>query len=317
MSDIIKQADTSKHVVLLRGGWSRERDVSLTKGAAVLAALEEAGYKVTCYDPANDLEECVRDITALKPDVVFNNLHGRWGEDGHFQAILNILGIPYTHSGVLASATAMDKVQSKKHCLTLGIPTADYQLISEDEAAKGDIKIARPYVIKPVSEGSSIDVRIIQVDENRNGFEGEVWSFGDHALIEEFIAGHELTVAVLDCKAQAVSEIVSQTRFFDYEAKYHDTRTRIVMPAEIPDDITEKCLEYSERIFESIGCRGLARCDFRYWPGHGVYFLEINTQPGLTPESIGPSQLVYNGHSFTELCIHLVETAKTDTIVKN
>lgn len=301
---------TQKTVALLLGGWSAEREVSLTKGKAVEAALKEAGYNVKTIDVHKNLAALVEALTPA-PDAVFNNLHGRGGEDGIVQGVLEMLGIPYTHSGVLASAIAMNKDVCKRMVASVGVPVAKGQVASMQDILDRNV-MAPPYVVKPVQEGSSVGVRIILEHDNQPPIDADTWTFGEEALVEEYIPGRELTIAILDGKAQAVTEIVSQTRFFDYEAKYHDTRTELVMPAKIPSDVYNKALEYAEAVYKVVGCRGLARCDFRFDDTKGVQglcFLEINTQPGCTPESIGPSQVVYNGLSFSGLCAHLVETA--------
>ncbi len=299
-----------KNVALLLGGWSAEREVSLTKGKAVEAALKEAGYNVKTIDVQKDLQALVKALTPA-PDAVFNNLHGRGGEDGIVQGVLEMLGIPYSHSGVLASAIAMNKDVCKRMVASVGVPVAKGRVASMEDILNRKV-MAPPYVVKPVQEGSSVGVRIILEHDNQSPIDEDTWTFGEEALVEEYIPGRELTVAVLDGKAQAVTEIISHTRFFDYEAKYHDTRTETVMPAKIPQDAYNKALEYAEAVYKVVGCRGLARCDFRFDDSkgaQGLCFLEINTQPGCTPESIGPSQVVYNGTSFSGLCAHLVETA--------
>ncbi len=308
-----------KNVALFVGGWSAERDVSLTKGKAVEVALIEGGYNVKRIDVTQDLQKLLKDLTP-KPDVVFNNLHGRGGEDGIIQGLLEILEIPYTHSGVTASAIGMNKPLAKKMAASVGVPSAEGRVATKDEVLAGSV-MAPPYVVKPPCEGSSVGVRIIMENDNQKALDIESWTFGDEVLVERYIPGKELTVAVLDGKAQAVTEIISHTRFFDYEAKYKDDRTELVLPAKIPQDVYAKAMDYAQRVYNVLGCSGLARCDFRYDDSQngadGLYFLEINTQPGLTAESIGPSQVVYNGKSFIELCSHLVETAKCHGTVQD
>lgn len=300
-----------KNVALLLGGWSAERDVSLTKGKKVEEALKQAGYNVTTIDVTKNIESLIAALTP-RPDAVFNNLHGRGGEDGIVQGVLEMLNIPYTHSGVMASSIAMNKDMCKRVVSSVGVPVAKGEVACLEKIMARAV-MDPPYVIKPVEEGSSVGVRIILEHDNHPPIDEASWTFGDAALVEEYIPGRELTVAILDGKAQAVTEIVSHTRFFDYEAKYSDTRTEYVMPAKIPQDVYNKALDYAQRVYNVLGCRGLARCDFRFDDrkgADGLCFLEINTQPGCTPESIGPSQVVYNGMSFTALCAHLVETAK-------
>ena len=302
----------TKKVALLVGGWSAERQVSLEKGKAIEKALREKGYDVNVIDVSKDIARLIEQLTP-KPDVVYNNLHGKGGEDGTIQAVLDMLEIPYTHSSVLASAIGMDKPVAKILAASVGVRVPEGMLATKDDVVKDHV-MEPPYVVKPPREGSSVGVRIILERDNQPPLDLENWAFGDEVLVEQYIPGRELTVAILDGKAQAVTEIVAQTRFFDYEAKYHDTRTEYVLPAKIPQDVYNAALDYAERVFNVVGCAGIARCDFRYddsKPGaEGLYFLEINTQPGFTPESIGPSQVIYNGMSYNDLCAHLVETAK-------
>ena len=302
----------AKKVALLVGGWSAERQVSLDKGKQVETALRAAGYDVSVIDVKKDLVALAAALTP-KPDAVFNNLHGEGGEDGTVQALLEILEIPYTHSGVTASAVGMDKPLCKYLAQSFGVRVAESHVVSAEELKKG-APMEPPYVVKPACEGSSVGVRIILDHENQPAFEEAEWAFGDKIMVERYIPGRELTVAVLDGVPQAVTEIISHTRFFDYEAKYHDTRTELVLPADIPEDVYKTALDYAARVYNGIGCAGLARCDFRYDDSKngadGLYLLEINTQPGLTAESIGPSQVIHNGMSFVQLCSHLVETAQ-------
>lgn len=302
----------AKKVALLVGGWSAERQVSLDKGKSVEKALIEAGYDVTVIDVKKDIPALIAALTP-KPDAVFNNLHGRGGEDGVIQGVLEMLEIPYTHSGVLASAIGMDKPIARRLAASVGVPVAEGRVATKDEVLSGKVMDA-PYVVKPTNEGSSVGVRIVLENDNHPPLDAESWVYGETVLVERYIPGRELTVAVLDGVAQAVTEIVSQTRFFDYEAKYHDTRTSYVMPAPVSDDVYNTALDYAKRVYDVLGCEGLARCDFRYDDSKagatGLCFLEINTQPGCTAESIGPSQVIRNGKTFAELCAHLVENAR-------
>lgn len=304
----------AKTVALLLGGWSAEREVSLVKGKVVEAALVEAGYTVRTIDVRKNLPALVAALTPL-PDVIFNNLHGRGGEDGIIQGVLEMLGVPYTHSGVLASAIGMNKAMCRAIAASVGVPIAKGRIASLAEIKAGAV-LPPPYVIKPIQEGSSIGVHIVMSHDAESLAKIDQWPFGGEALVEEYIPGRELTVAVLDGKAQAVTEIISHTSFFDYEAKYKDDRTELILPAPIPQEVYNKALEYAATVYNVLGCRGLARCDFRFddrkvgeGVPYGLCFLEINTQPGCTPQSIGPSQVVYNGLSFGALCAHLVETA--------
>lgn len=300
----------SKTVVLLVGGWSEEREVSLEKGKAVEAALIESGYSVRLVEVRKNMKAFLDDMMPL-PDVVFNNLHGRGGEDGIIQGVLEMLGVPYTHSGLLASAIGMNKAVCRVLAQSAGVRVAKGCVAPISEILSGSV-MPVPYVIKPVQEGSSVGVKIVRASDNALPVDGS-WHYGSEALVEEYIPGKELTVAVLDGKAQAVTEIIPQTGFFDYDAKYKDAATELVCPAKIPLDVYNKALEYAESVYKVCGCQGLARCDFRFDDTQGVAglcFLEINTQPGCTPQSIGPSQVIYNGMSFPALCAHLVETAK-------
>lgn len=301
-----------QNVALLVGGWSVERQVSLDKGKAVYQALKDGGYNVNLIDVTKDIPSLIAALTP-RPDVVFNNLYGRGGEDGEIQALLEMLEIPYTHSGVLASAVGMDKPLSKKVASSVGVPVAQSVELSVSDLLE-KAPLDPPYVVKPTNEGSSVGVRIVLERDNRPASEIGEWGSGTQVMVERYIPGRELTVAVLDGKAQAVTEIVSKTGFFDYDAKYKDDRTEYVLPAKIEENIYKTCLDYAERVYNAVGCSGLARCDFRYDDSQegpdGLCFLEINTQPGLTAESIGPSQVVYNGMGFVELCSHLVETAR-------
>ncbi len=312
-----------KNVALLVGGWNSEREVSVNKGKHVEAALREAGYNLKVIDVTKDIPKLIEELTPQgknKPDAVFNNLHGRIGEDGVMQGLLTLLEIPYTHSGVMAAAMAMDKTMTKRIAKSVGVPVAKGGLATKEEVMAESV-VPRPYVVKPYNEGSSVDIYIVKEGDNHLDTIGQNWNYGEHALVEEYIPGKELTVAVLDGKAQAVTDIISHTGgFFDYEAKYEDERTELVLPAKIPQNVYDAALDYAERVYNVIGCSGLARCDFRFDEEKGLdglCFLEINNQPGLTAESIGPSQCVYNGMSFVQLCSHLVETAKCHGSIKN
>lgn len=307
----------TKKIALLVGGWNAEREVSVNKGKHVEAALREAGYDVKVINVTRDIKKLLEDLTP-KPDVVFNNIYGRIGEDGILQGFLEMLEIPYTCSGVMASAITMDKPMTKLLATKVGVPVAKGGLATKKEVANEEI-VARPYVVKPYNEGSSVDTYVVKEGDNHlpNIING--WNYGEYALIEEFIPGKELTVAVLDGKAQAVTNIISDTGgFFDYEAKYVEGKSSLELPAKIPDDVYKAALDYSERVYNVIGCKGLARCDYRYDDSKGIdglCFLEINNPPGMTAESIGPSQCVYNGISFVQLCSHLVETASCHGLI--
>ena len=301
----------AKKVALLVGGWSAEREVSLTKGKKVEAGLLEAGYDVDVIDVTKDIDAIKAALTP-KPDVVFNNLHGRGGEDGTIQGILDVMEIPYTHSGLLASAVAMDKAMTKRLAGTCGVLSPQWAVMPLNNVQDHN-PVPAPFVIKPVNEGSSVGVYIVEDKSLFSAGDINGLALEEDVLIEQYIPGRELTVAVLDGQPQGVTEIVSKTKFFDYAAKYSDQRTEYVLPADIPEQIYNKALDNAAQIFKLLECQGLARCDFRYndtrQGPEGLYFLEINTQPGLTAESIGPSQVIHNGKTFPELCAHLVETA--------
>lgn len=303
-----------KNVALLVGGWSAERDVSLTKGREVEKALTEVGYTVKWVEVSRDLNKLLADLTP-RPDAIFNNLHGQGGEDGVMQGVLEMLGVPYTHSGVLASAIGMDKPTCKILAQSAGVRVPKGGVYPLTQIVASDV-MPRPYVVKPSNEGSSVGVHIVKDGDNLPPTMTTELAGYTQALVEEYIPGLELTVAVLDGVAQGVTEIRAATGFFDYEAKYHDTRTELVLPAPIPQDVYDLALDYATRIYKILGCHGLARCDMRYDDSRGkdgLYFLEINTQPGLTAGSIGPSQVIRNGTSFSALCAHLVETAKCNS----
>lgn len=298
----------TKHVAVLLGGWSAEREVSLVSGKECADALERAGYRVTRIDPPRDLGEFSKALSPA-PDVVFNALHGQWGEDGAIQSLLDIMAIPYTHSGRLASAVAMDKPMSVALCRAAGIPCADGREVDLEEFSKGD-PMARPYVVKPAREGSSVGVYIVL--EGSNGPDLSGWTYGA-AMIEEYIPGRELTVSVKDGKAMAVTELRPRQGFYDYEAKYTDGKTDHLIPAPIPDDLRDKAMGFAERAHETLGCRGISRSDFRYDDKAGrLVFLELNTQPGMTPLSLVPEQAAHLGTSFEELVSWMVENAACD-----
>src|SRR5215469_2101413 len=275
------------HVAVLLGGLSPEREVSLVSGEACADALGRLGAKVTRVDAGRDLAQV---LTRLAPDVCFNALHGVWGEDGCVQGVLETLAIPYSHSGVLASALAMDKTKAKAVMAAAGVPVPGGGLFNRLVAARDHV-MAPPYVVKPNAEGSSVGV--FMVFEGANGPPQELaaagWTFGEEVLIEPYIRGLELAVAVMDGKALTVTEIVPRTGFYDYDAKYGEGGSTHVCPAEIPDHITEKALKLAEMAHAALGCRGVTRSDLRYDDINDVLvLLEVNTQPGMTPTSLAP-----------------------------
>ncbi len=299
----------TRHVAVLMGGWSAEREISLVSGATVSNTLTEAGYRVTTIDVQRDMGALLTRLYP-RPDAVFNALHGRYGEDGCVQGLLNILEIPYTHSGTLASALAMDKPMAKRLFADAGIPVVEHVIVDRDDVVAGDV-IPRPYVVKPLNEGSSVGVSIIREGDNRLPFADGGWSFGKQALVERYIAGKELTVAVMDDRALGVTEITTDRGFYDYEAKYADGGSVHVIPAPLDDDVYEKVMHLAVLAHQSLGCRGVSRADFRY-DGETVYLLEINTQPGMTPTSLVPEQAAHAGISFSELVSWMVENAEYD-----
>lgn len=299
----------SRHVAVLMGGWSAEREVSLVSGAAVSNGLKAVGYRVTSIDVQRDVGALLTRLYP-RPDAVFNALHGRYGEDGCLQGLLNILEIPYTHSGMLASALAMNKPVAKKLFAAAGIPVAEHVVASRDEVLKGDL-MARPYVIKPLNEGSSVGVHIVRDGGNMEMFADSGWPFGGRVMVERFIAGRELTVAVKGGEALAVTEITTERGFYDYDAKYADGGSVHVLPAEIDKDVYAEAMRLSVLAHEALGCRGISRADLRY-DGDGLYMLEINTQPGMTATSLVPEQAAAAGVSFNELVAWMVENAEYD-----
>jgi D-alanine-D-alanine ligase len=304
----------AKSVVVLMGGRSSEREVSLVSGAAVAEALSEAGYETETIDVARDVEGLARRLTP-RPDVVFNALHGRYGEDGCVQGLLEILAIPYTHSGVLASALAMDKPMAKKLYTDVGIRCAEHAVADRDEVLSGNV-MEPPLVIKPLNEGSSVGVRILLDDEAVETARQEDWSFGATVMVERYIAGRELTVAVIGDRALGVTEIRPAEGFYDYEAKYTDGRAQHLVPAPLPPAVYEETERFAVAAHSALGCRGVSRADLRYDdtksdPGF-VYLLEINTQPGMTPMSLVPELARHAEIDFTQLVSWMVENASCD-----
>ncbi len=300
----------SQHVAVLMGGWSAEREVSLVSGAAVSKSLGEAGLRVTPIDVQRDMGVLMTRLYP-RPDVVFNALHGRFGEDGCVQGVLDILDIPYTHSGLLASALAMDKPMAKRLFADAGIPVADHKIASRDEIMSGDV-IDRPYVVKPLNEGSSVGVHIVNEGDNEPLFNDAGWPYGERVMVEKFIPGRELTVSVMGGKALGVTEIKTGREFYDYEAKYEDGGSRHVIPAEIEPGAADEAMRFAVLAHQTLGCRGVSRADFRY-DGNDLYLLEINTQPGMTPTSLVPEQAAHANISFQELVVWMVDNAECDS----
>jgi D-alanine-D-alanine ligase len=298
-----------RHVAVLMGGLSPERDVSLVSGEACAAALERLGARVSRIDAGRDL---AARLTEVKPDVVFNALHGEWGEDGCVQGVLETLAIPYSHSGVLASALAMDKAKAKAVMAAAGVVVPGGGLFDRKEAARRHA-LPPPYVVKPNAQGSSVGVFLVFEGANSPPAElaAEGWTFGEQVMIEPYIAGKELAVAVMGERgALAVTEIVPRTGFYDYEAKYGEGGSVHVIPAPIPDEVAKAAMRMAELAHAALGCRGVTRSDFRYDDVKDeLVLLEVNTQPGMTPTSLAPEQAAHLGMEFDRLVLWIVEDA--------
>ena len=301
------------HVVVLMGGWSSEREVSLTSGRGVAAALRERGWsRVTEVDMDRDV---AHRLDELKPDVVFNALHGTPGEDGTIQGMLDLMQIPYTHSGLTASAIAIDKELTKLVLVPHGIRMPTGKIVASESLFAED-PLPRPYVLKPVNEGSSVGVAIVTAGGNTGypigrDVEGP-WLHFERLLAEPFVKGRELTVAVLGDEPLAVTELKPKAGFYDYDAKYTDGLTEHVCPAQIPDDVAKSMMDMAAKAHRLLGCKGASRSDFR-WDDErgeaGVYLLEVNTQPGMTPLSLVPEQAKSRGISYGELVERLIAEA--------
>ena len=303
-----------KHVAVLMGGWSAEREVSLSSGKSCAEAAQEAGYRVTKIDVGRDIATVLQ---TLKPDVALNLLHGPPGEDGTLQGILEILGIPYTHSGVLASSMAMEKDVAKVMLKAKGIPVPGGMVVERSRAAR-EHALERPYVLKPISEGSSVGVFIVTREHEYPPQElsRADWEFGELILAEPFIPGKELTCAVLGDKALDVIEVVTSARFYDYEAKYAPGGSKHLLPAPILPIVYQEVRRLTLAAHQALGCRGVSRADFR-WDDSvdgtgGLFCLEVNTQPGMTETSLVPELAAYAGISFAELVRWMVEDASLD-----
>jgi D-alanine-D-alanine ligase len=302
------------HVAVLMGGWSAEREVSLRSGEACGRALEGAGFRVSLLDVKRDIAEVLQN---LRPDVAFNALHGRWGEDGTVQGILETLEIPYTHSGVLASAIAMDKERSKSIFRSAGLPVAESVLVDLEVAARSH-PMALPYVIKPNAQGSSVGVHIVPVGANGPvaSIANERKLYGDKVMVERFVPGKELTCAVMGDVALGVIEIVPTVGFYDYEAKYAPGGSNHVLPAQVPHDIYRRAQQHALAAHLALGCKGISRADFRYNDRPGgdseLIILEVNTQPGMTGTSLVPELAEHAGHSFEQLVTWMVNDASVN-----
>ena len=302
-----------KRVAVLLGGRSAEREVSLSSGKGCAAALREEGFDVVEIDPGGNPAQQLLDA---KVDCVFNALHGRFGEDGCIQGLLELLRIPYTHSGVLASSLAMHKQRTKDIYREAGVPVVK-SIVADRREAGAQHLMEPPYVIKPVNEGSSVGVYIIRKGDNRPPSEltKAEWNLTDEMMVEEYVPGRELTVAVMGDKALGVTEITTNLEFYDYEAKYSTGGSVHVLPAKIPQSVADEAMRLSVLAHQALGCRGVTRTDFRYDDGagkHRLVALETNTQPGMTPTSLVPEQAAYNGMSYAKLCRWIVEDASCD-----
>lgn len=301
----------SKNVALLMGGWSPEREVSLSSGRECAKALADCGYRLRAIDVGRDLPDLLRALEP-RPDVIFNALHGVGGEDGTLQAVFEMLAIPYTHSGVLASALAMHKPTAKAVFRAACLPVAQDIVATPEELARCDVPPA-PFVVKPTNQGSSVGVRIVRIGDNSWREEVLGWRFGCEIMVERFVPGRELTVAVMGDRALGVCEIVPRGGFYDYTAKYAEGGSTHLVPAPIPHDAYEEALDISLRAHRALGCRGVSRADLRYDDtpegGGRLYLLEVNTQPGMTPTSLVPDIARHVGIGFDELVVWIVENA--------
>lgn len=300
-------------VALLHGGVSAEREVSLATGTQVVTALRQAGFDVTPIEVGPDLRATIDALHAAKPDAVFNALHGRFGEDGCIQGVLDWMGLPYTHSGLRASALAMDKEAAKAVFAAAGLPVAQSRIVSPDDLEAAD-PLPLPYVVKPVNEGSSVGVEIIREGSNRRAEIARAWKFDRRIMAEAYIPGRELTVAVMGDRSLEVTEIATGHAFYDYDAKYADGGSAHTLPAPVHPAIREQAMSIALRAHQALGCRGVSRADLRYddtagEPGQ-LYLLEVNTQPGMTRTSLVPEQAAHVGIPFPDLCAWMVREAR-------
>jgi D-alanine-D-alanine ligase len=299
-----------RHVAVLMGGWSAEREVSLVSGRECAAALARVGHRVTPIDVGRDLAQV---LERVKPEVCFNALHGRWGEDGCVQGLLEVMGLAYTHSGVMASAIAMDKPAAKRIFTAAGLRCPAGKLVHREDAVAGGMPFPAPYVIKPPNEGSSVNVRLVFPGDNYDPTAAGAWSWGAEALTEPYIPGREIHVAVMGERALGAVEIRPKGRFYDYDAKYTEGRADHIMPAPIVPKAYEEALAIALAAHNALGCRGVSRADLRYDDTKGepgtLYLLEVNTQPGMTPLSLVPEIAGAQGISFEALVDWMVEDA--------
>ena len=306
---------TRLHIVVLMGGWSAEREVSLMSGAGVADALESLGHRVTRIDMARDV---ATRLAEAAPDLVFNALHGTPGEDGSVQGLLDLMGLRYTHSGLATSVIAIDKVLTKQVLVPQGIPMPGGRVVKSADIHDAD-PLQRPYVLKPVNEGSSVGVAIVTADGNYGNPIGRdvigPWQEFEELLAEPYVRGRELTTAVLGTRALGVTELRPKSGWYDYDAKYTDGMTEHVFPAQIPDEIAEACTSLALEAHRLLGCKGASRSDFRWDDERGVdglFLLEVNTQPGMTPLSLVPEQARHVGMSYPDLVQAIVDEAMRD-----
>jgi D-alanine-D-alanine ligase len=293
------------------GGWSAEREVSLVSGRAAAQALAERGYRVSEIDADRELPG---KLAKVRPDVVYNALHGRFGEDGTVQGLLEIMGIPYSHSGVLASSLAMNKAMAKRLFASAGLRCPEGHLTTVKALSNGSRPLDPPYVVKPNNEGSSVGVRIVRSRDERP-IDRNDWPFGPDVLVERYVAGRELTVAVLGERALTVTEIRPRQGFYDYHAKYTEQAAEHLVPAPLSEELYRRAMADAQTAHRLLGCRGVSRADFRLDESEpdGLYLLEVNTQPGMTPLSLVPEQAAHVGIGFADLVVQLVEAAQCDT----
>jgi len=305
--------DKNKHIAVLMGGWNSEREVSLRSGEAVFQALTNLGYKASKIDFSRKIFEQLQQV---KPDIIFNALHGQYGEDGSIQGVLDILEIPYTHSGIMASSVCMDKVLTRKICALAGVKSPSYEILKKGEGEENKRKlfaIGKPFVIKPINEGSSVGVEVI-LSNMPFDLEKYEWKYGDEMIIEKYIAGQEIQVAVLDNKALGAIEVRPHGLFYDYKCKYTAGMTDYIMPAEISKEKYAEVLKLAEACHKATSCRGVSRVDFILNNKDGgdneFYLLEVNTHPGFTATSLVPKIAKHVGISFEEIVEYLVKTAQ-------
>jgi D-alanine-D-alanine ligase len=305
-------SSTKLHVAVLMGGWSAEREVSLMSGKGIAEALESLGHRVTQIDMGRDV---ATKLTEAKPDIVFNALHGTPGEDGSVQGMLDLMGLKYTHSGMVTSVIAIDKVLTKQALVPHGIPMPGGRIVKSAEVFEGD-PLKRPYVLKPVNEGSSVGVAIVTEDGNYGNPIGRdvagPWQEFEELLAEPYVRGRELTTAILGGRALGVTELKPKSGWYDYDAKYTDGMTEHVFPAQIPDAIAEACKRLALEAHHLLGCKGASRSDFRWDDDRGedgLFLLEVNTQPGMTPLSLVPEQAKHLGISYPELVQMIIDEA--------